>query len=123
MQKRHHFHLKEREHNPKVSIGLFFIVLGLALLVVTNDLLHLGSMHEYFTWQAILIFIGVVFLINLRLAPALLFIAGGVWFLLDDIYLEVPGIIQVAYWPSVIILMGLIFIFSAVWRKKNNKNL
>jgi hypothetical protein len=120
MQKRHHFHLREREHNPRLSLGLFFITLGLALLVVTNDLLHLGSPHEYFTWQSILIFIGIVFLINLRLAPALLFIAGGVWFLLDNIYVVVPRTIEVAYWPSVIILMGIIFISSALLRRKNN---
>ena len=121
MQKRHHFHLKEREHNPRLSLGLFFIVLGLALLVVTNDLLHLGGPQEYFTWQSILIFIGIVFLINLRLAPALLFIAAGIWFLLDNIYVVVPRIIEVAYWPSVIILMGIIFISSALLRGKNNK--
>ena len=28
----------EREHHPRVGIGLFFIVLGAALLVATNDL-------------------------------------------------------------------------------------
>ena len=34
----YHYHLKHREHHPQVGIGLFFIVLGLALLVATNDL-------------------------------------------------------------------------------------
>jgi len=49
-----------------VSIGLFFIVLGVALLVATNDLLKLGSVSEYFTWETAMIFVGVLLLLNLR---------------------------------------------------------
>lgn len=123
MQKRHHFHPKESEPNPRVSLGLFFILLGLALLVVTNDLLNLGSIHEYFTWQAIIIFIGVLLLINLRFTLGLLLIAAGVWFLLDEIYFIVPRIIEVAYWPAVIVLIGIAFITSSLLKKKNIKNL
>jgi len=34
---------RHREHHPQVSFGLFLIVLGLALLIATNDMLHLGA--------------------------------------------------------------------------------
>jgi hypothetical protein len=122
MKQRYHYHFREREHHPQVGIGLFFIVLGLALLVATNDLLHLGSVGNYFTWQTLMIFIGVLLFLNLHFRGGLLLIAGGAWFLMDKIFVVVPRIVEVAYWPAVIILVGLTFIFSAIFKQKKNNN-
>lgn len=123
MRKRHDIHQRDYEPDPRISIGLFFILLGAALLVVTNDMLNLGSIMAYFTWQAIVIFLGVVLLINLKFVTGILLIAIGTWFLLDDIYVIVPEFIRISYWPSVIILAGLIFIITALIRKNRNKNM
>ncbi|MGQ9620995.1 MAG: LiaF transmembrane domain-containing protein [Bacteroidales bacterium] len=114
--------MKHREHPPAISIGLFFIVLGLALLVATNDLLNLGSTSEYFTWQTALMFIGVLLLVNLRLVVGILLIAVGTWFFFDHIFFEVPQIFEIIYWPSVIIVIGLAFIISS-FGKRNRRNL
>jgi hypothetical protein len=46
-------------------------------------------------------------------------IAGGVWFLLDDIFIVTPEIIKTIYWPGVIVLIGLSFILSSVFKLKN----
>jgi hypothetical protein len=121
---RHHdYSLKrQREHHPQVSIGLFFIILGLALLVATNDMLHLGSIKEYFTWETLLVFLGVLFLLNLRFIPGLLFIAGGIWFIWDNHYGEMPQLIKTIYWPAVIMLMGMLFIISSFFKRKNVNN-
>ena len=86
-----------REVHPQISFGIFLIVLGLALLVATNDMLHLGSVSEYFTWQTVMIFIGVLLLLNLNFIPGLLLIAAGVWFMLDDYFDEIPSLIQTVY--------------------------
>jgi hypothetical protein len=102
-----------------MGIGLFFILLGVALLVATNDLLHLGSISSYFTWETALIFIGLLLLLNLQFTGGLLMIAGGVWFLLDDIFIVTPDIIKTVYWPGVIVLIGLSFILSSVLKLKN----
>jgi hypothetical protein len=51
MKNKDHFLERHKEHHPQVGIGLFLIVLGLALLVATNDLLGLGSVKDYFTWK------------------------------------------------------------------------
>jgi hypothetical protein len=113
---------RHREHHPVVSIGLFFIVLGLALLVATNDMLHLGSVKEYFTWETLLIFLGVLFLLNLRFIPGLVLIAVGIWFIWDNHYGEMPQLIKTIYWPAVIMLMGLLFIISSFFKRKNVNN-
>ena len=109
---------REKKVHPHLSIGFFFIVLGLALLVATNDMLHLGSIKEYFTWQTAMVFVGVLLLLNLNFLPGLLLIAGGVWFLLDDYYNEVPEILETMYWPAVTIILGILFIISSLFRKK-----
>ena len=118
MRHRDYDHLN-REHHPRVGIGLFFILLGLALLVATNDLLHLGSISRYFTWQTAMIFIGVLLLLNLNFAGGLLLIAGGFWFLQDEIFVFTPEIFKTFYWPAVIVIVGLSFIFSSLFKRKN----
>ena len=113
-------YLRGREHHPQVSIGLFFIALGLALLVATNDMLHLGSVQEYFTWETAMIFVGVLLLLNLHFIGGLLLIAGGSWFLMDNYYGEIPEIIKTVYWPAVIMILGISFIISS-FIKRNSK--
>ena len=122
MKHSNHHIQKHRGHNPQVGIGLFFIVLGLALLVATNDMLHLGSVKEYFTWETAMVFIGVLLLVNLHFVPGLLLIAGGGWFMMDDYFGEIPALIKTVYWPSVIMLLGISFIISSLFRRKNKTN-
>jgi hypothetical protein len=106
--------LRRMEHHPRVSIGLFFIVLGAALLIATNDLLNLGSVSRYFTWQTAMIFIGVLLLLNLQFTGGVLLIAGGVWFLQDEIFVFTPELFKIAFWPAVIALIGVSFILSSL---------
>jgi hypothetical protein len=110
--------MKQREHHPLVGIGLFFIVLGLALLAATNDILHLGNFASYFTWQTVMIFVGVLLLVNLHFTGGILLIAGGVWFLLDQVYYDMPHYIKTMYWPCVVILIGLSYIISSLIKKR-----
>jgi hypothetical protein len=118
----HHYRdyprFSDREHHPRVSIGIFFIVLGLALLVATNDLLNLGSVSRYFTWETAMIFIGVLLLLNLHFTGGLLLIAGGIWFLKDHIFIITPEIFRNFYWPAVIVIIGLSFILSSLFKRK-----
>jgi hypothetical protein len=107
------------EHHPRLGIGLFFILLGVALLVATNDLFHLGSISNYFTWQTGLIFIGLLLMLNLQFTGGILMIAGGTWFLLDEIFIVTPEIVKTIYWPAVIVLIGLSFILSSIFKLKN----
>jgi hypothetical protein len=118
----HHYrdfhHLRGREHHPRISIGLFFIVLGVALLVATNDLLNLGSISSYFTWETAMIFIGVLLLLNLHFTGGFLLIAGGIWFLQNQISIITPEMFKIFYWPAVIVIIGLSFILSSLFKRK-----
>jgi hypothetical protein len=111
-----------REFHPAVSIGFFFILLGVALLIATNDMLHLGSVTAYFTWETAMVFIGVLLLVNLHFTGGLLLISGGVWFLLDRNYGGIPAEMKTFYWPAVIVLLGLSFIISSFFKRNHQKN-
>ncbi len=122
MKHRNHYLRRDSEHHPQVSIGLFFIILGLALLVAINDMLHLGGIKEYFTWETAMIFVGILLLVNLHFIPGLLLMAGGAWFMIDNFYGEIPALIKTVYWPAVIILTGLSFIISSFFKRKWRSN-
>jgi hypothetical protein len=122
MKNRDHFLDKRREHHPQVSIGLFLIVLGLALLVATNDMLGLGSVKDYFTWETALVFIGALLLLNLQFTGGLILISIGTWFFLENRDYELSEIVRTIYWPGVIILVGLGFIISSLIKRKNKIN-
>lgn len=106
--------MKHRDHHPAIGIGLFFIVLGLALLVATNDLLNLGNTSEYFTWQTALVFIGVLLILNFRAVGGIILISIGTWFFLKDHYFEIPDLLKKIYWPSVIIVIGVFFLITSL---------
>ena len=114
--------MRNREHHPQTGIGLFFVVLGIALLVATNDLLHLGSISEYFTWQTAMVFIGVLLLVNLNFVGGILLIAGGTWFFMEDHYMSIPSYIKTIYWPGIIMLIGISFIISSLFKRKKSIN-
>jgi hypothetical protein len=92
------------------------------LLVATNDMLHLGSIKEYFTWETAMVFVGFLLLVNLHFVPGLLLMAGGTWFFIDDYYGVVPAFIKTVYWPSVIVIVGLAFIISSAFRSRHYNN-
>jgi hypothetical protein len=114
--------MRNREHHPQTGIGLFFIVLGIALLIATTDLLNLGSIANYFTWQTAMVFIGALLLVNLNFTGGILLIAGGVWFFMNDHYIDVNSLIKTVYWPGVIILIGISYIISSAFKGKKSIN-
>jgi hypothetical protein len=122
MRHRDKYWENRREHQPGVGVGLFFILLGVALLVATNDMLHLGGIREYFTWETAMVFIGVLLLLNLHFTGGLLLIAGGAWFLMDHYYGGIPDMMKTFYWPGVIVLLGLSFIISSFFKRNHLKN-
>ncbi len=109
--------ITKREQHPGAGLGIFFITLGVALLIATNDLLNLGSIHRYFTWETVLIFIGVIMLLNLHLTGVILLIAGGFWFLRDELNIILPQNFETFFWPGIIILLGLSYIISSLFRR------
>lgn len=112
---------KGNDSATNIRLGIFFILLGVALIVALNDMLNLGSVSAYFTWETILMFLGLIMFINKSFLAGFLCVAGGGWFMLDDIYPIVPQTIKTLYWPAVLILLGLGLILASLIKKFRNE--
>jgi hypothetical protein len=87
-----------------------------------HDLLNLGSVRDYFTWETMLVFIGVLLLLNLQFTGGLVMIAIGSWFFIENRDYQIPELVRTIFWPSLIILIGIVFIVSS-FIKGNRKQL
>ena len=112
-------HNSHRESRSNISAGIFFILLGVALLVAVNDMLHLGNVGAYFTWETVLMFLGLIMFINRSFFAGFLCIAAGGWFMLDDTYFIGLPLVKNIYWPSVLVLIGLGLIVASIFKKKD----
>jgi hypothetical protein len=113
---------KGRELNPGLGAGIFFIVFGLVLLAAFNDVMHWGSIGAYFTWQTILIYVGLLLFLNLRFVGGVIVMALGSWFLIEELNIALPPLVHNIFWPAIVILIGLIFIISSFFRRNRKIN-
>lgn len=120
MKQRDNSMQKYRGHHPGTGFGLFLIVLGLALLVATNDILHLGGIKEYFTWETAMIFVGILLILNANCLPGTFLAAGGVWFFYGNYLGGMSPAVKIFYWPSVIILAGISLIIVSLFKRKKH---
>lgn len=121
MRTRDKYKYRSTEHHPRVAVGIFFIVLGIALLIATNDVFNLGSVSSYFNWKTAMLFIGILLLLNLEFVGGFMLIAAGVWFLQDDLFPFAGKAFDTFFWPSVIGLVGVSIILTAVFKRKSLK--
>ncbi len=92
-------------------IGIVLILIGVAFIGRTLDFFPRQIMHYVFSWEMILIVLGVIFIStreNKTTGWILLII--GLMFLIPDV-VHIPYSIRRLFWPSVLIIIGLLIIF------------
>ncbi|MDT8400597.1 MAG: DUF5668 domain-containing protein [Bacteroidales bacterium] len=109
--------MKDKNHKPGRSFGIFLVLAGLFLAGFMFDVLSLGNFREYFIWPMLLIFIGVFSIFTENAAAGIILIAIGGYFFLRRIDFELPEIYEKLYWPAAIILAGLTLIISGIVRR------
>jgi predicted membrane protein len=110
----------EREPQPfkrtgrvHLLLGIVLMFLGLFLIADLADIFPWRLRDYLFTWQALLILLGLIFLSNKEnKGTGLILIAIGSFFLLPRI-IHVPYYWRSLFWPSILILLGLVVIFSS----------
>ncbi|HOW30354.1 MAG TPA: DUF5668 domain-containing protein [Bacteroidales bacterium] len=126
---------KNHRHNrdvfrPKSLIfGLLVIAAGLLLMAKNTGFLTPQVSHIVFSWEMLLIAIGVVNLFSHRsvISGVILILIGG-FFLLVDFY-NLPFGFWNVLWPVLLILVGLSMIFGMAkwrqhsgWKNRNSSN-
>ncbi|MBW6461401.1 MAG: cell wall-active antibiotics response protein [Bacteroidales bacterium] len=101
--------------------GLIVLGLGVAWLMRNFGLIGETTWDVIFSWQMLLIAIGVINISNdsSRVFGWILISIGG-FFLLSDIY-DWPTSFRSVFWPALLILIGLVLIFgsSKIFRRRH----
>ena len=90
------------------SLGAIFILIGTLFLLDNLDLLPWEIPYYFFTWQMILVLIGLYQIMSGNFRGGLFFIALGLIFWLPE-YFDVR--IR-DYWPVVLIVLGIGFLID-----------
>jgi predicted membrane protein len=95
-----------------LAFGIIVIALGFFWLMRNVGLLSESTWHVIFSWEMLLIAIGVISLFNPggRLFGILLIVVGG-FFLLSD-FVDLPFTFRKVFWPALLILAGLYLILG-----------
>jgi predicted membrane protein len=93
--------------------GLIVVGLGLAWMLRNFGILSDAAWDVIFSWQMLLIAIGVINISNNSRHPfGWILIAIGGFFLISELY-GLPHSFRLIFWPGLLIMIGLILIFGA----------
>jgi predicted membrane protein len=119
--------ITEEQNKPRSSrgaiIGILMIGVGFVLIANQFDLIPYRLHNILFTWQSLLIFLGVIFVTNRenRVAGYILMGVGG-FFLLPQI-MDVPWEYRRLFWPVMFIIAGVLIIFKGSGLIRTHRNI
>ena len=99
-----------QRNNGRANIGYIFILLGVVVITNRLDLLPYWLEDILFSWQMLLITIGVFNLINKKYTPATILISLGVVFMIPEV-INIDYNYQRMLWPIALIAVGAVMIF------------
>ncbi len=97
--------------NNRIVLGILLIAIGVVLIAVNMQWIPFIIRDWLISWQMLLIVIGLVLLASKpNKGPGLILIFIGGFFMTID-YLDNAYYLHKIFWPSLIIFVGLLFIF------------
>jgi len=112
----------KRHKMKKYAFGFFIILAGLLLLAFNFDILPYGWKHVIFSWQILLIVIGVISIFgNDSRMPGMILILIGGFFLIPEIFVMHISFTRL-FWPMILIIIGVMILskrrINGKWRQK-----
>ena len=106
-------HRPRKSGRAHLALGVVLMFLGLFLIADLADIVPWRLRDFVFTWQALLIFLGLVFLSNKEnKGTGVILIVVGSFFLLPRFF-DVPHYWGSLFWPAMLIVLGLVVIFGS----------
>lgn len=110
----------DRKNSSKFIFGILLIVIGILWILNNIGYISIEIPDYIFSWQSILILIGLIILINNKdKFGGLLLIAIGTYFLLPDIF---PEFTYKKMWEFFIPFLLILFGLSLIFKRNKNKN-
>lgn len=102
----------KRNKTAHLLLGIVLVLLGVAVLAEIVDAVPWRMRDIIFSWQMILIILGIVFISGQdSKSTGYILLAIGAFFLIPK-FLNVPDYWRGLFWPSVLILAGVLVIFN-----------
>jgi predicted membrane protein len=103
-------------------LGIILVLLGIAVLAEIVDAVPWRMREIVFSWQMILIVLGVIFISGQESkSTGYILLAIGAFFIMPEFF-DVPHFWRSLFWPSLLILLGLLIIFGKGKRPKQIRN-
>ncbi len=101
-----------RNKKAHLLLGIVLVLLGIAVLAEIVDAVPWSMRDIVFSWQMILIVLGIVFISGHESkSTGYILLAIGAFFILPKFF-DVPYFWRSLFWPSILILVGLLIIFG-----------
>jgi len=101
-------------YNKGIGFGLVLMLIGVLFLGSNFGLIPVSLKRVIFSWQMLLIFLGVVNLLKRKLIPGLVLVFVGSFFILPKIFLGLDANFIHVYWPLLLIAAGIIILLQRV---------
>jgi len=112
--------LVKRTRMKKFAMGFFAILAGLVLLAFNFDVFPGDFKHIIFSWQMLLIVIGVISLSgNENRTPGLVLITIGTFFILPELVNFHVSFVKM-FWPLLLIAIGVSLLFKRKWNTRDH---
>ncbi len=100
----------------KFTFGFVVVLAGLLLLAFNFEILPLAWKHIIFSWQMLLIVLGIVSLIGREgRGPGIILILIGGFFLMPELYDFHISFVRI-FWPVLLIIIGVSILFGRGYR-------
>jgi predicted membrane protein len=108
---------KHRGSDSRVFLGILFVFIGGLLILENFDFFSYDLSHILISWPMLLIVMGVYNLSRKAGSAGIIMIGIGTYFLLPRIF-DLPDHFLRNFWPAILIVVGLVFIFQ--WNRRPN---
>ena len=107
-----HYHCDGKNHKSKhIILGLLLIAAGVFFILKNLGILSPFASSIIFSWQMLLIAIGLTWVANHKRTPGIILIIIGAAYLAPEFF-NLPINFHEIFWPSLLILGGILMIFS-----------
>ncbi|OFX89373.1 MAG: hypothetical protein A2W99_13835 [Bacteroidetes bacterium GWF2_33_16] len=102
--------MEKQRNTGRAILGIVLILIGIVFVGKTFDIFPHRIMHYIFSWQMILIVLGIIFVTSdHNKTSGWVLLVLGLVFLIPDI-IEISYPIRRLFWPALLILIGVLII-------------
>lgn len=113
---------RNNKNNSQLIIGILLVLGGVLLIGEVSNAFPWRIREYLFTWQALLMIMGLLFIAGKESKPTgYILLAVGAFFMLPKIFRHLDLDWGAAFWPVMLIILGLVIIFRRSGRPREFK--